>query len=352
MPLKPTRKLLFKLLFFAGLLNLLVSLILILVFSIGRNSKTDYSNNSTVKTQVQTKITEPIKGVSFSPKSFAASDIAGFFKLATEAGTAITWAGDWFELGDTKKFPHTFIKYSKQYKFSPVIIVGLYNQGEKKLTRLLTEGTLASYKTYAVEFTKKYQPPFFGMGVEVDIMYENHPAEFEKFVNLFNETAKEVRKVSLNTKIFTAFQLEQTKGLRGGLFGGKNDPSKHNCALLSKFIEADFIAFTTYPHLIHKNPAEIPSDYYSEIKTRTAKKVAFIETGWPSVNIASGWESTETEQGQFLDVLLSQIETLDKVMVIWPFLYDTDTGAAFKGLGLIPKEGHEKLSWEKWKGAV
>jgi len=304
-----------------------------------------------VSDQSEKLVTTQVKGFSFSPKSSDISGITDFYNKAKDH--AVTWAGDWQELSDSSKFPFSFIENSRKYNFTPVIIVGLYNQGEKKLNRPLTQTTLEAYKTNAIKFAKKYQPPFFGMGVEVDIMYENHPSEFEKFVTLFNETASAIKTESPNTQIFTAFQLERTKGLRGGLFGGVNDSSKHNWTLLEKFPQADFIAFTTYPHLIYKNPNEIPSNYYKEIMEKTSKNVAFIETGWPSVNIATGWESSEEEQNLFVDTFISQIKPLDPKLVVWPFMYDNDAfGPAFKGLGLITKEGKTKPSWEKWESAT
>src|SRR3989338_10570701 len=98
------------------------------------------------------------------------------------------------------------------------------------------------------------------------------------------------------------------KGLRGGLFGGINDESKNQWKLLDQFPKADLIDFTTYPALIYKAPSEIPNDYYSVILTYTEKPVLFTEVGWSSKIDNPSWETSESEQAEFIKIFEERSE--------------------------------------------
>lgn len=129
--------------------------------------------------------------------------------------------------------------------------------------RPFDEATCRAYLDAAVAFARDCRPPYLGLGVEVNILAEKSPADFERFVRLHDEVYDAVKAVSPKTKVFTVFQLEKMKGLGGGLFGGTNDPARAQWRLLSRFARLDLAAFTTYPGLVFKAPGDVPADYYS-----------------------------------------------------------------------------------------
>ena len=215
--------------------------------------------------------------------------------------------------------------------------------------RPLTEENIESYKESAANFAQKYRPKYLGLGIEVNVLSEKSPPDFDKFVSLFNESYDAIKTVSPNTKIFTVFQLEKMKGLSGGLFGGVNDETKNEWPLLEKFQKSDIIAFTTYPSLIYKDPAEIPADYYLEIKNHTQKPIAFTEVGWPSGADILGWESSEEEQASFIQRFFELTKDLKPELAIWAFMYDQNTIEPFKTMGLINSKGTAKSAFEKLK---
>ena len=133
------------------------------------------------------------------------------------------------------------------------------------------------------------------------------------------------------------------------MFGGKNDLKKSQWFLLEKFPKSDIAAFTTYPGLIYKNPSDIPSDYYSEIKSHTSKPVAFTEIGWHSAASPAGWESSEEEQAEFVDAFFNLTKDMKKQFNIWSFLFDQNTAEPFKTMGLRGSDGNGKLSWDRWR---
>lgn len=291
------------------------------------------------------------KGFSLSPKSFQAGDFQEFFARADDAGAGIiTWAGDWAELGKEDSAPFVVAELAKQKGFTPIIILQFFEQKSGKEIRPLDAETKALYKTLALDYAKKYNPDYIGLGLEVNILYETSPQEFENFASFYNELYAEIKKASPGTKVFTVFQLEKMKGLHGGLFSGVNDAAKAEWLLLDKF-SLDLAVFTTYPSIIYGNPSELPADYYSDISKRTSKKIAFAEIGWPSDSQISGFESDEAEQATFVQRFFPLSEGAEPEFLVWSFLYDQDVQAPFNSAGLMKGDGSAKEAYAGWKSA-
>lgn len=291
------------------------------------------------------------KGVSYSPYNVLAS--ADFWIMAKEAGEVVRSGGDWLDFGGEGKISRVIVGLARQNGLVPVIEVNFFNQDTGELLRPLNEANRTAYINEAVEFAEKYEPPYFGIGVEIDTFYRRNPKEFDNFVSLFNETYDAVKAVSPDTKIFTTFQLERTKGLGGGIFGGKNDTSKNNWNLLAKFAKADLLAFSTYPGLIYKDPADIPADYYTSIRKYTSKPIAFTEIGWASSAGIKGWESSEVEQKKFVTrffQLTSGIEEIE--LAIWIHLYEQTSQEPFGSMALGKSDGALKPAWDTWVSAL
>lgn len=347
--MKETAKI-FLLVTLASLVLFIALIVLILVLVNTKSPRTNDSQPQATTSQRPTKF----RGVSFSPKSSGAEDFTAFFSEAALVGNALTWAGDWSELTKGSGAPFTIAKLGKQYDYEPIVLVGTHIGGkELKPSRELNNETKQLYIKAVKDFSKNYQPHYFVMGVEVNRVYEQDPQGFDFFVSLFSDATKEIKKVSKNTKVVTVFQLEKIKGLSGGLYGGTNDLAKNQWFLLERFPDADLIGFTTYPFLIYKDPREIPTDYYSEIKTKTTKGIIFTEIGWTSGgdNIV-GWESSEDEQAEFVSRFFSLTEVLESEILVWSFLYDTNFGQPFNNIGLIKSDGTKKKAWEVWKNLV
>lgn len=287
-----------------------------------------------------------LKGVSLSPRSFSQEDFLAFFEKAKEAGTIITWAGDWQQLADETSAPHVVAQLASQYKYEPMIIAQFFDQDKKELLRPMTAEVRQEYLNSVEAFAKKYQPEYLGLGIEVNILYEASPKQFEEYVLFYNKVYDAVKAVSPETKIFTVFQLERMKGLHGGLFGAENDPALSQWQLLDKF-ETDVVAFTTYPGLIYDDPSEIPKEYYLDIQKYTQKPILFTETGWFREG-PTGWESSEEEQAAFISLLFDLTKELKPQMIIWSFLYDPASQDLFNSMGLLRSAEETSAAWEAW----
>ncbi len=289
-----------------------------------------------------------VAGVSLSPKSYQQTDFTTFFEKAAEAGKIISWAGDWNYLGATDKAPQVIAELASVYSYIPLIEAQFFNQSSGQLLRPLNDTIKQNYRDSAIQFADKYKPKYLAFGIEVNILYDKSPTDFENFVEFYSEVYDAVKDVSQATNVFTIFQLERIKGLNGGLYGGENDPSKTEWFLLDKFPKSDLIAFTTYPSLIFKNVSEIPRDYYSEINAHTAKPIAFTEMGWHTAPAPIGWEGSEEKQADFVRLFFNYTEDLNKEIVVWSFLFDQNVTAPFNSMGFFSADGIPKSGWNTW----
>lgn len=289
----------------------------------------------------------PLKGVSLSPKSFRADDFTEFFEKAVLAGEIISWTGDWIELETDRGGPAVITDLASTYHYTPLVLTQFFTQSTGRVARPLNEATTQTYVTSAVTFARTHSPEYLGFGIEVNVLYQKSPADFEKFVTLYREVYDAVKEVSPSTVVFTVFQLEKMKGLNGGLYGGANDPETAHWFLLDRFA-SDIAAFTTYPGLIYETPSKIPADYYTDIQQHTQNPIAFVEIGWHTDSSPPGWESSESEQAEFVERFFKLTQDLEMELAIWSFLYDQESLEPFKSMGLYASDGRAKQAWEKW----
>ena len=321
------------------------------MFVAKRHANTLGSNEKTISAE---EVAGELKGLSFSPKSLSGSNISDYFDKAEVLNGAVTWAGDWNDLSKKSGGPSLVVPKSKKANLVPITMATTHTdagQGNVKAIRPLTDSQTESYAQYAADFAAENKPAYIGLGIEVNRIYESSTSDYQWFVNLFNKSASAIHAASPGTKVFTTFQLERLKGLKGGLFGGKNDENANNWNLLNDFSAADALGFTSYPSLIYHSPADMPSDYYTSITAHTSKPILFSELGWPAGDVATGWNSTPELQQQFVARFFELTSSFKSRVNIWSFLYDPETVVPFNTMGLFSSDGTERPAWQAFINA-
>lgn len=290
------------------------------------------------------------KGVSLSPRGFEPREFTEFFLEAQRVGSHVSWAGDWQQLGQPEGSPYAVAAFAGRFQLTPVILTGVHSGGPGRfeLLRPLGDDTIRAYVEAAARLAARVQPQYLGLGVEVDVLAEESPQDFERFVGLFERAHAAVREVSPQTRVFPTFQLERLQGLGGGLYGGENDPSAARWHLLDRFPAADAVGLTSYPGLVYPDPLEVPAGHYAEVSKHTEKPIVIVEVGWSSGAEIPGWESSEAEQADFVERLFVLLEGLDPQLVLWSFLYDQEVSEPFASMGLIHRDGRRKAAWVPW----
>jgi hypothetical protein len=220
----------------------------------------------------------------------------------------------------------------------------------------MTDERMDEYVQLARQFAQRERPPYFGLGIEINMLYETMPEEFEKLVTLFDRAVQAVKEVSPETQVYTTFQLERMHGLAGGLWGGVNDPSTARWDLIDRFPRADFIAFTTYPGLNYQHPYDVPASHYTEIVEHTGgRPVAFTEIGWHSGEVFEGWDSDEAEQATFAARVLELVQPLDPALVLWSFMFDIPGETLplpFRTMAFMRQDNTPRPVFLEWQRAI
>ncbi len=290
-----------------------------------------------------------IRGITLTPRSFDEDDYLEFWDLAKQTGGVVAWYGDWIELAGAEFGAAGAVsRQSVSRGLTPVIGVQFFRQATGELLRPLDAATRAIYRDTAAGFAASFKPPFFALGLEVNILYERARADFEDFVEFYPEVYDAVKAASPGTKVFPIFQLEKMQGMGGGLFGGVNDTSRAEWFLLELFPKSDLAAFTTYPGLVFGEPASIPGDYYAAIRHHTTREVAFTEVGWHAAASPPGWESSGGEQAAAVDTFLARTVPLSPSLSIWSFLFDQAAPEPFGSMGLRTYDRTARPSWGRW----
>jgi len=200
-----------------------------------------------------------------------------------------------------------------------------------------------AYKKAVLDVVKASRPLYLCIGNEVNRWYEKYgtdenPNGFQHYVSLYEEIYDSVKEISPETKVFCTFAREIVSENR-----------EANLEVLKMFNpdKIDILVFTSYPYSVKgiNKPEDIPDNYYSKAFDYMPKKpFGFTEVGWPSIEQFGG----EKEQANFLNQLiyLTKEQGIELEILGWVWLHDLDENDA---LGLIKKDGTEKLSYKVWR---
>ncbi len=242
----------------------------------------------------------------------------------------------------------------RRYGYRTLPIVGFHQDvaGGLALTVDLTDpAQVQAYTDALVDLARTLQPPFLGVGNEVNRIWERDPAGYEAWVRALPGIADAIHAASSETRVFATFQYEFLRGA-GAISGEAREPQ---WALLDGVRDAlDLVAFTTYPYFDFETPEAIPADYYAEAAARAGLPVAFSEVGWPSASLAVAPSSplggTPEEQAAFIERLAALLDGVDPAFVMWVWAYDSPaTGPLFESLGLSTNDGTPKPALEAWR---
>lgn len=297
--------------------------------------------------------TDPLRGVSISPQTWDEDGIRAFYEEAAANGALVRWAGDWAELGEDGGTPSNVVGLAEQYDFEPVLDVGVYDTSAGELRRPLDAEQIDRYVEQARSFAEAHHPPSLGLGVETNLLASHDPGGFAQFETLYERARAAIGEVSPGTAVYTVFQLEWLRGLRGGLWGDREgadgDPQWD---LLDRF-PGDYHGLTTYPAIVYRDPGEIPEDYYESVADRVDAPLAITEIGWPSALSVTGWESDEAEQSAFVERLSDLLEGVPVGPVVWLWLYEQGgLGDAFAGVSLRRDDGSGRPAWDAWQSGL
>jgi len=207
-----------------------------------------------------------------------------------------------------------------------------------------------AFLAYTAYVVSNYKPDYLAIGVEINMLYERSPDQFNAFVALYHKAYDVAKAASPNIKVFPTFQLEDLEGT----FGTIHPP--HWEAIDPFRDKMDALAISTYPFLAQiRSTSDIAPDYYSQLKQHFSGEILISETGYASAPVdGQVLVGTEEDQQAFLNRILTDAEQNGFSMVVWsaaldPSFASVGSNAVFKDIGLRHSDGSNKLAWTTWE---
>lgn len=154
-----------------------------------------------------------------------------------------------------------------------------------------------AFLAYTAYVVSNYKPDYLALGVEINMLYERSPAQFNAFVTLYHKAYDVAKAANPKTKVFPTFQLEDLLGS----FGTTIHPP--HWQVIDPFRDKmDALAISTYPFLGNvRSASDIVPDYYSQLKAHYSGEILISEAGYASAPVdGQVLVGTEEDQQAFL----------------------------------------------------
>lgn len=201
---------------------------------------------------------------------------------------------------------------------------------------------------YTAYVVANYEPDYLALGVEINMLYSRNRPQFDAFVELYRETYDAVKAARPETRVFPTFQFEDLIGQAGEIHAPQWE-------VLAPFAgKMDALALSTYPFRSFTTVADIPPDYYEQVKAHWDGEVLVAETGHTSAPV-DGFAAIGSEEDQraFVQRLAAEADAGRFSLVVW--YASRDPGFASEGpaskvrwVGLRATDGTPKLAWDTW----
>ncbi len=207
-----------------------------------------------------------------------------------------------------------------------------------------------AFIAYVTYVARNYKPEYLALGVEVNMLYDRNPAQFEAFLALYKEAYAQAKATSPDTKVFPTFQLEDLEGN----FGRVHPPQWEVLDVFEGYM--DVLAISTYPYRTElRSASELRPDYYGQLRTRWDGEIIISETAYASAPVEGQISiGSEEDQQVFLQRILSDAEEYEFAAVIWfaaldPAFASQGSALVFRDIGLRRSDGSNKLAWSTWE---
>ncbi|WKZ35563.1 MAG: hypothetical protein QY332_18285 [Anaerolineales bacterium] len=224
----------------------------------------------------------------------------------------------------------------------------------------------AAFTNYTLRIVREFHPRHLGLASEINTYMDFHPEDAPHFVSLYREVYGRVKAEAPETQVFVTFQWEDLNNLfltdpTGGT------PYDTKWELVEAFEPSlDLWVISSYPFAVMENGADIPSDYYTPLLTRTDKPVAIAEGGFISRDF-DPFHGDDQDQVDYLNAIHSQLG--GERLAFWIYLLlsdfdmesyakfmreqgqsdaDIETLSMFGSVGLREFDGTPKSALEVW----
>ena len=227
------------------------------------------------------------------------------------------------------------------------------------------EHVKAAYLNYCKRVLAFFQPDYFAMSIESNLLYVMKPDLWAAYLELHEYVYLQLKSMYPDLPIFSS--VAGAPMLKGFLEG--NDHVQQRLAVMQLLQLSDYYAISFYPYLTNYLGNPYPENTFDELFSLSGKPVIIAETGYTaetfSMNNGQDVVTIETDplkQQRYLDDLLAASEKWRAKFVIYFALRDydqlwaqigspADLNIAWRDAGLYDESGNPRPalnSWREW----
>jgi hypothetical protein len=221
----------------------------------------------------------------------------------------------------------------------------------------------SAFTNYSLRLVREFRPRYIGLASEINTYMDAHPYDVENYLSLYRETYSAIKAEAPETKIFVTFQWDDLNNL--GLFNEGMEYETKWEQIEAFEPELDLWVISSYLCFFFDPAADVPSDYYTPLLTRTSKPLAVAEGGCSSVplDIQSGSEQNQIDYLHAIDSQLGGDRLAFWIYLLYsdlnmdsfgPLMRQQGAGDSVEGLsyfaslGLVEVDSTPKPALEVW----
>jgi hypothetical protein len=229
--------------------------------------------------------------------------------------------------------------------------------------RFNDEKVKAAYLNYCKRIIGFFNPDFFNMNVEGNLLYFVNPALWTDFIEFHRFIYQELKIAFPSLPIFCSVTGAQ---MLPGYFPD-SDHVQQRLAALQLLEHSDLYAISFYPYISAYLGNPYPENSIEDLFSLSDKPLAIAETAYPAQTFTINMGGTDltisadaTKQNNYLNDLLKACEKRKAKFVINFVLRDydalwasagakNDLSVAWRDTGLIDENGNERKAYVTWK---
>lgn len=217
-----------------------------------------------------------------------------------------------------------------------------------------------AYLNHVINAVEFFQPDYLAIGVEVNLLYDLNPSQWDAFMELHQEAYTALKAKYPDLPIFaTVLGIAFLDGFRD-----EGNSTQHRLLLKDVMAYSDYYAISFYPYLTRYLTTPLPDSMWGNLFGLSDKPIAITETGYPAqpFSIANGtipFDGTPEKQNAYISRLLQEANDRDFEFVInfvvrdYDALYEWMDGGdlelLWRDTGLYDEDGNPRLALDTWR---
>ncbi|MFO0749255.1 MAG: hypothetical protein U1F43_26865 [Myxococcota bacterium] len=230
-----------------------------------------------------------------------------------------------------------------------------------------SELVMDAYTAYCERMIDLFEPDWFLVGIEVNILYRQHPELWPAYLRLVRHVRAALAAshpgLPVGASVFANSYVETYSD-------PAETPTAQRAALAELRPSLDFLGLSVYPFMSQHLCEDLTADYMPTIfALGDGLPVAVTESGYSAQHWSTtvgttslDWNGSEAKQDDFLTRLLSAAEAAQAPFVIWFAVRDYDalwehigrdpTALVWRDTGLFDEDGNARSAHATWRAML